>query len=284
MKKFANISFSGGETSAYMTKWLLENKKGDYDFVVTFANTGQEAEETLDFVDRCDREFGFNLHWVEAVPQEGRKGTTYKEVNFRDADRNGEPFEAVIRKYGIPNKSFPHCSRELKTRPIHAFAKHWFGTTDYITFIGIRSDEIDRMSDDPKFAYPLVDLGITKPKINSFWDAQPFRLNLKGYEGNCKTCWKKSKRKLLTIAQERPSWFDFFSEMELKYECFVPKTLNPDKYKTPARFFRNYESCSDLLREAKETYFKKAEDDKFIFAHPELDLEGACGSESCESF
>ena len=49
--KKLSISFSGGKTSAYMTKWLMDNKKQDYDeIVVTFANTGQENEETLEFV------------------------------------------------------------------------------------------------------------------------------------------------------------------------------------------------------------------------------------------
>ena len=45
MKKLL-ISFSGGETSAYMTYQFLKNN--DYDeVVVIFANTGQENEESM---------------------------------------------------------------------------------------------------------------------------------------------------------------------------------------------------------------------------------------------
>lgn len=49
------ISFSGGETSALMAKLILDRMAGEYDEIRTvFANTGQENEETLRFVDRCD--------------------------------------------------------------------------------------------------------------------------------------------------------------------------------------------------------------------------------------
>lgn len=40
------ISFSGGETSAYMTQWMLKEKLYD-EYLVVFANTGQENEACL---------------------------------------------------------------------------------------------------------------------------------------------------------------------------------------------------------------------------------------------
>jgi hypothetical protein len=282
MKINANIAFSGGETSAYMTQRLIKDFEKEYNFVVTFANTGQESEKTLEFVDKFSKHFNIDVNWVEAEPQERGVGTKHKLVNYETASRDGKPFEKVIQKYGIPYTSFKHCSRELKTRPSHSFVKEYFKTTEYITFIGIRADEIDRMTDNPKIKYPLVDWGITKPYINTFWNSQPFRLNLKGYEGNCKTCWKKSKRKLMTIALERPEWFDFFKDMEEKYGNYRPPTYKEDRYQLPARFFRGRMSCEDLIAEANNTKFKLALDDKFEFT--EIDLEGDCGSESCEPF
>ena len=32
------VSFSGGRTSGYMCRWLLDNKADEYDFIFVFAN------------------------------------------------------------------------------------------------------------------------------------------------------------------------------------------------------------------------------------------------------
>lgn len=51
----ALISFSGGRTSGYMLRHILDAHDGTLpdDVVVTFANTGKEREETLRFVHDC---------------------------------------------------------------------------------------------------------------------------------------------------------------------------------------------------------------------------------------
>ena len=67
-----------------------------------FANTGQEHEKTLEFINNCDMHFGFNTVWIEAVTHPNKKkASTAKVVNFETASRKGEPF-GVISKYGIP--------------------------------------------------------------------------------------------------------------------------------------------------------------------------------------
>lgn len=215
------ISFSGGETSAYMAQWLKYNKTQDYDRVFcVFANTGQENEETLEFVEMCDHFFNLGVHWIEANVIHGeRKGSQFFPVTYDTASRNGEPFEEVIKKYGIPNATFPHCTRELKLNPIKAWLG-FMGISDYHMAVGIRADEIDRMQADAKeksLIYPLVKLYMTKPKVNEFWQAMPFRLELKGYQGNCKWCWKKSLRKHLTLINESPEMYDFPERMEELY-------------------------------------------------------------------
>lgn len=67
MKKKALISFSGGETSGYMLWWLLNHKSEEYNFVITFANTGRENEETLEFVKNCGEYFNVKIVWLEAI-------------------------------------------------------------------------------------------------------------------------------------------------------------------------------------------------------------------------
>lgn len=116
-----------------------------YDFVFIFANTGLENEKTLVFVDRCDKEFGLNLVWIEAVinPQH-MKGVTHKVVSFETASRNGEPFEAHIAKSGIPNANKPQCSDRLKALPIEHYKKT-HGLTGCLHAIGMREDEPNRV-------------------------------------------------------------------------------------------------------------------------------------------
>ena len=279
------ISFSGGETSALMAKLCVERLAPEYDEIRTvFANTGQENEETLAFVDQCDKAFGLNVTWVEAAPSRGRDGIGFRVVDFATASRAGEPFEAAIQLYGIPNKAFPQCSRELKTRPIRKWATSiGWDTRSYDNAVGIRADEIDRMVATAKrdrVIYPLISrFPHTKPMVNEFWARQPFRLPLKGYQGNCTWCWKKSLRKHLTIITENPSAYDFPERMEALYP-------NAGAGRGGRVFFREGRSTKDLRELAATTKFAPATDDAREYQTDliewlDADLD-VCGSESCE--
>ncbi len=144
-----NISFSGGRTSAYMGKMLLDNFSDKYDFIFTFANTGLEHEKTLEFVNNCDKYFGFNTIWLEAVINNGmKKSSSHKIIDFKTASRNGEPFEEMIKKYGIPNKSYPHCTREVKLNVMRSYLKSInIDPKTVPTAIGIRYDEEHRVKE-----------------------------------------------------------------------------------------------------------------------------------------
>lgn len=92
------VNFSGGRTSVYMTKLLIDNYSHLYNFIVVFANTGMEHEKTLEFVKNCDTYFNFNTVWIEAsVVHEKNKGTKHKIVSYKTCSKNGEPFEDVIK-------------------------------------------------------------------------------------------------------------------------------------------------------------------------------------------
>ena len=283
------VSFSAGETSAYMCHFLKENYSDKYKFIFVFANVGEENEETLIFADQCDKYFGLNLVWVEPKINK-TSATKHTEVTFETAERSGlnGNFEKMIQRFGIPNMQNMICTRELKERPITSYARSiGWKKSDYITAIGIRGDEIDRISKNRiknRFFYPLIELThSTKPIINKFWDGMPFRLELKGYEGNCKWCWKKSDRKLATLAIERPEYFEFPKLMEAKYYNHVP-SRDRNKLDLPIRFFRNNKTVSDLFELAKQPNFKRAKDDtKNITIQTVLDLEVECIG-SCEPF
>lgn len=290
------ISFSGGETSAYMTNWALKNLTRMYtNIAIVFANTGQENEETLQFVKNCDEYFGFKTVWIEAVQFHGeRKAPSFKIVNFNTASRDGSPFEDAISKYGIPNSKFKDCTRNLKQKPIEAYAKSiGWQLGSYDLAIGIRADECDRMSmmaQSRKIIYPLISMHpMTKPKINAWWNSQPFRLNLKGYQGNCKWCWKKSFRKHFTLISENPQVYDFPRKMELLYAHHGPEFKKdtsadplPEGYRRV--FFRGNKSVDDLFTEyeRKKHTFKRADDDSVVF-DSDFDVGAGC-EESCEVF
>jgi len=249
------VSFSGGETSGYMAQWLWNNMRFKYNMIFVFANTGEENEETLEFVNKCGVEFGVKIYWVEAKVVHGeRVGTKHRLVDYATASRNGEPFEDVIKKYGIPNQAFPHCNRELKLAPIHNFIKEDIGWDDYYTAIGIREDEVDRVNKNRKklkLIYPLItDRPMNKQKINFWWSQQSFRLNLKGYQGNCKTCWKKHENKLYRIAQEDISKFENFKKWEQLYSHKVIESRSKD-VPPPYYFFRGNKPVAEILEKAK---------------------------------
>lgn len=287
MKQNLLISFSGGRTSAFMTKYILDNWYEKYNIIVVFANTGREFEETLEFVNECDKRWNFNTIWIEAVTNPiYNKGVSAKVVNFKTASRNGEPFEAMIAKHGIPNVRMAICTRELKSYAIKAYARQ-IGFKKYKTAIGIRADEIDRINPNHAnkgFIYPLVSFGATKSDVNKFWINNDFDLQLKGYEGNCDLCFKKSLRKLLTLVVERPEKIEWWAGIENRFGNYFPPSRK--KTKSTANFFRNNLSTSDLILLSKKPFEKAKDDSKYIetqLSFFDLDISNGC-VESCEVF
>jgi len=292
-KKRILISFSGGETSAYMLWWILSIYREANEIEVIFANTGEENEETLIFVQKCSEHFNIKITWLE-YERLGFKvvdfDTAYRSHNKLEIDNKWQnhPFRKYISEFGIPNVQSISCTRELKEYVINRYLSSigWKPST-HTKAIGIRADEIDRIG---KYWYPLVILGITKPMINFFWSNMPFRLKLKGFEGNCKTCWKKSFRKLVTIARYNPHWFGFMSQMEIEFSDFVRSTFRKS-IKPPIRFFRNNRTVADIFEMAKDRSIKDATDDSIEINYQtnlwidgtNLDVSNGC-TESCEVF
>ena len=273
---------SGGRTSAYMTKRILDEYSDQYEIVVCFANTGQENNETLDFVKECDERFGFNTVWIESVVNEGRVGSTHKIVDYESASRVGKPFEDVVAKYGIPNISYPHCTRELKEYPVHSYIKSiGWKKGEYYTALGIREDEpkrIRKTTNNQNRIYPLVDwFPSDKQDVMDFWSEQEFDLQLHDYQGNCKWCYKKSIKKLFQIMDDDIHTFDFPKMLEEKYGRVGKNKVKGVLSDEPRAFFRNYLSTEKLTELFNETNYKQI---SFVF--DDYEPEGC--AESCEAF
>ncbi len=246
-----------------MAKHIREHPDyADCNMLFTFANTGKERPETLEFVHECEVRWKLPIIWLEAkVNHTERKGSSFNLVNYEIASRNGEPFEDMIRKYGIPNQSFPHCTRELKMNPIHAYAKQHFKGEAYLTAIGIRVDEARRIRIASNLCYPLVEWGVNVAQVRSWWQEQSFDLQLRDYEGNCDLCWKKSRRKILTLIAERPKDARWWAQME---EWYSKKTLvsraHSKTANKPQFFGRKATPMDELIALAKAGGFESVTD------------------------
>lgn len=306
MKDKYLISISGGETSATMGKlikdrWkltpvLVYNSTGKpyytkyvndkVEAIFCFANTSREDIRTLMFIINLEIHFGIKCVWVEAKVNKGRKGTTHNIVNYNSSKKNGSIFKNVIAKYGIPNKTMLHCTRELKASPINSFCKS-IGWKDYTTVIGYRFDEPKRVNlinaKKNKQWYPLFEWQIVKSDIKGFWSRQIFSLGLKEWEGNCKLCHKKSKRKLLTQLKSDPSSADWVIEMEKEYRYFQKEGRNNSTIKDGVLFFRDNTSIHELIAESKLPFVPYAAKTQMTMFDIDLDEQESC-AESCEPF
>jgi hypothetical protein len=260
-----------------MARQFQLRKRPQDEVIYLFANTGQEHERTLQFVDKCDKQWGLNVVWVEAVTNAGRVACTHKVVDMSSASRNGEPFEEMIKKYGIPNKAYPHCTRELKLNAMSSYIRSiGWGDGEFYTAVGIRADEESRRSKKAvanQVVYPLLDWSpISKEDINDWWDEQDFELGLAEHEGNCTWCWKKSFKKLYRLAHEAPEIFEFPKRCEATYGL---AGHNIDG--THRVFFRETTSTNQLMQLAGEVAYESL----IRLTRTDADANQGC-SESCD--
>lgn len=323
MKQRFLMSISGGRSSAMLAKLLIDTEKlveveniiaveNDYsiryytyendvsEYIFGFGNTSREKEATLIFMRDIEENFGIKVFWVEAVVHFGIvKGCTHRRVNFETACRNGDVFEEVIKKYGIPNKSFPHCTRELKTNPIRSFLRSigWGSWKDYKTIIGYRKDEpkrtISGKAEKLNQWYPLSDWGIKKPDVAYFWNRQSFDLGIEvDADGNCEDCWKKSDIKIIYQVVSNPEGAQWIIKIQNKYSYFTPPTREGGSTLPPYNMFRHNRSLQDIIDENEDLKGKTVEELKLMLNDKSLSEDGAnfdlyeqddC-AESCEAF
>ncbi len=203
----ALISFSGGRTSGFMLWNIIQAHGGTLpkDVYVTFANTGKEAPETLDFVHEIGQKWGVKIHWLELYFGEERPVYRTKEVTYETASRNGEPFEALLdRRQYLPNPVTRFCTSELKIKVMSRFMRKLRGHKNWYNVIGLRYDEPRRVASALKQyeawtnITPMNDAKHTVKDVTDFWEQQNFDLNLTNFggktlAGNCDLCFLKGK-------------------------------------------------------------------------------------------
>ena len=223
----AIISFSGGRSSGYMLKHIIDAWSGALpdDVKVCFANTGKEHLLTLDFVRDCEEHWPVKIHWLEWQP--GEHGQRWREVDHATASRDGEPYKALIRqKQYLPNPVTRFCTIELKIRVMRDFCRS-LGWEHWTNIIGLRADEPRRVSkalapgrkERWENAAPLARGGITKKDVIEWWGRQNFGLALANVNGstplgNCDLCFLKSAKTIQRIMAEQPELARWWIEAE----------------------------------------------------------------------
>jgi 3'-phosphoadenosine 5'-phosphosulfate sulfotransferase (PAPS reductase)/FAD synthetase len=235
------------------------------DCVVCFANTGKEDEATLKFVHDCEINWNVPIVWLEYIDAEETKDR-FKVVTYETASRNGEPFEAVIRKKNyLPNPVTRFCTIEMKIRTIanYLFSKGLCETRskgEYMSWVGIRADEPRRAAKIPRDRTPLVTAGVTKETVGEFWRNQSFDLelpNINGvtYHGNCDLCFLKGSSQTMSLIQEKPERALWWAKMEA-----VSLASRPDG----ARFRKDRASYAEMMKFAQEQTDFFGSDDETI--------------------
>jgi len=289
LKNNKNIfcTVSAGYSSVMMALKIKEWYPG-HEIIYAMANTSKEREESLQFMDECDKYFSLNISWIEAViNQERGKGTNFNVVDFDNLKRNGEIFEEGIKKYGIPSKINKWCNRELKLVPIKKFADEIFGAKNYSIAVGMRADEIDRVSKDYKHNnvfYPLMDNNLTTKDRNKFWKDKPIHIKIPAYKGNCDMCFEKSNRKLMTTIIEDPDkaiWWDNMINKYSKISIEGKDSYNHFAQNGGMNFYRENKTIQELIEMAKHPFSKAT--DEYVYQNDLFDLEGECGG-GCKVF
>lgn len=275
-------SVSAGYSSVMMAIKLKEWYP-DHNIIYAMANVSKERPESLHFMNECDKYFGLNMYWIEAVfNMKSGDGVDFKIVSYDELKRNGEIYEQGIKKLGIASKINAWCNRDMKIVPLKKFADSVFGLNNYSIAVGIRADEMDRVKEaylTNNTFYPLLDNGITTKDRNKFWKDKPIKITIPAYKGNCDLCFKKSNRKLMTIIKEEPNIINWWKEMTEKYSK-IPIEDKP-AYNSYAEnggmnFFRNNISIEELVEMAKQPFAMMT--DEYIYENDLFDIEEDCGS------
>lgn len=262
----AAISFSGGRTSAYMLRRILDAHGGELpaDVVVTFANSGREMPATLDFVRDCGAAWNVPVRWLE-YSRDGRRNT-YREVSHNSAARDGEPFELLMRvKSMIPNPVMRFCTQELKIHTIKRFLVKEYHWPYWTSVIGLRADEPTRveraLSQGPttqspcRKICPLAAAGIEEHDVLRFWRSQPFDLRIAGpWAGNCDGCFLKSRAALQRMFVDHPQRMQWWLDMEERKHGSGPSgTFRSDR--------ESYTAMAGLMRDQGRLPFDIDEQD-----------------------
>ena len=138
------VSFSGGRTSAYLCKIMIDTYGRDnVDFI--YMDTGAEHQKTYEFIRRVNNEFGLNLICLRGdFSRPLGAGVGYSVVDINSLKSDLKPFKEMMNKYGVPYIGGMFCTDRMKLKPFQKYCNDAYGKNNYETWLGIRIDEPSR--------------------------------------------------------------------------------------------------------------------------------------------
>ncbi len=277
MKKV--VSFSGGRTSAYLCKVMIDTYGRDnVDFI--YMDTGAEHPKTYEFIKNVNEFFGLELVCLRGnFDSPLGTGATFEVVSVDSIGCDLAPFKSYARKYGTPTVAGANCTSRMKEETHDKYCNEKYGKKGYETWIGIRADEPRRLKGvgkriDLRYMAEITDA--EKPDVLAFWAKQSFDLEIEEHLGNCVFCVKKGANKIALAAREEPELYSQFLGLIDEANDREDLTKKPPK----EVMYRNLQTITGIVDVYKDYSINEIR--QTIRGMKSLDT-GSC-SESCEVF
>jgi 3'-phosphoadenosine 5'-phosphosulfate sulfotransferase (PAPS reductase)/FAD synthetase len=183
------LALSGGKDSSALAVYM---RTKDIDMEYVFCDTGEELQETYDYIYRLQSYLGKKIDWLK----------TEKDFKYFLDLYNGV----------LPDASTRWCTRMLKLKPY----EEYLGDDEVISYVGIRADEAHRkgyVSSKPniKTVFPFIEDNIDLAGVNKILKESglgfPEYYNWRSRSG-CYFCFFQQKREWLGLYQNHPDLFE----------------------------------------------------------------------------
>jgi hypothetical protein len=275
------VSFSGGRSSAVLV-YLMEIARQRFNWRVKyiFCDTGVEHPQTYRFIRNMVKFWGIDLIILRLkVNPELGQGNSYEVFEPNDLMDSTkmppfQPFFDCLVKYGVPTIAGPYCSERMKKDVFNAYCKDHFGKGQFVTWLGMRSDEPTRTKPKEGIRYLADLIDIEKADVIRWWKKQPFDLELDEFEGNCLFCVKKSTQKIAAVIRTNPNfylmWKYYIKSAQVRIKEGYDKNI----------MYRGHMSLNGI-----STMYEGYSDEEIIsrLISSRREDVGSC-SESCEAF
>jgi len=198
------LSLSGGKDSTALAIYMKQKGAGN-DMEYVFSDTEKELSETYDYLEKLEAYLGQKIVRL-----------THGSMTFDDL--------LAARKGFLPSPQMRWCTQHLKIIPFERYV----GTTDVISYVGLRADEAHRkgyVSTKPniKTVFPFIDDGLNKQDVARLLEESglgfPDYYKWRSRSG-CFFCFYQQRIEWVGLLEHHPELF----QQAMDYEKFDEKT------------------------------------------------------------